>query len=256
VREPTISPSRSRCRFWLNWTFDASYGQKLACRGGPGPSPIGHAELELMTAICMQIGEDRDLVDYPNPLWHPAVKGLRGSFLEYLGQHAERAAALLRLPRRISVPRSACKREHTLLVTVRRGSPGSLSEGMPYRYNLSLHASFDVDEVREYTSRIPGTLIPELLARVEGQTVTSRELLDLRQYLLLECRFLKGCDIIWAPGYLPAELGEDDDDDSATGEGMDTVASAAGGSVAGAGQSAGGRDQRRAQSKRRNPGPR
>jgi hypothetical protein len=70
-----------------------------------------------MIAICLQLSHGIDSGHLPNPLWHPAIKVLRAPFFEYLGKHPERAAALLRQPRRISIPRHASKQQQTILNT-------------------------------------------------------------------------------------------------------------------------------------------
>ena len=44
--------------------------------------------------------------------------------------------------------------------------------------------------------------------------MTSRELGRLRLYLTLECRFLRGCDIVWAPVHAPAVIDDNEEDDA------------------------------------------
>ena len=44
--------------------------------------------------------------------------------------------------------------------------------------------------------------------------MTSWELGRLRLYLTLECRFLRGCDIVWAPVHAPAVIDDDEEDDT------------------------------------------
>ena len=194
--------------------FSASYPE-MAYRGGPGPSPIGHHELELMIAICLQMTNEADNPSnplglsgqLPNPLWHPAIKVLRAPFLEYLGKHPERAAALLRQPRRISIPRHAWKQQQTILNTF------PLVNGRQFLYGRSLHATFDKLDVQHYPCVYPGNLIPALLDRGEGQTVSVWEISRLQCFLTLECRYLKGCDIPWALVDSPADAGGDSDNE-------------------------------------------
>ena len=182
---------------------DISRRGGLFGRGGPGPSPIGHHELELMLSICLQInheGLNRD-GPLPNPLWHPAVKPLRAPFLEYLGKHPERAAALQRQPRRFSIPSHAWKQHYTLLRPLDRN--GRKLHSTP------LAAPFNKGCVGDYTYRY-STRITALLDREEGQTVSIWDISALRSFLALEIRYLKGCDLRWAPVDSPADVGWDD----------------------------------------------
>ena len=162
-----------------------------------------------MIAICLQLSHGRSIESgqLPNPLWHPAIKVLRAPFLEYLGKHPERAAALLRQPRRISIPRHAWKQQQTILNTF------PLVNGRQFLHGRSLHATFDKLDVQHYTCVYPGNLIPALLDRGEGQTVSVWEISRLQCFLTLECRYLKGCDIPWALVDSPADAGGDSDNE-------------------------------------------
>ena len=187
-----------------------------ACRGGPGPSPIGHAELELMVAICELLdSSSRTATEFANPLLHPALQGLRKPLQDYVEQHPERAAALLRQPRRTSIPRVAWRQEYTTIETLRPGF--GLAEGIPLLRRTGLAPTFIVADVQEFTED-ETELIRELLARGEGQAVTRRELGRLRRYLTLECRYLKGCDIAWAHVHGPAVVDSDDDEEDGAGD--------------------------------------
>ena len=190
-----------------------------ACRGGPGPSPIGHAELELMVAVCELLeSTSRTATHFANPLFHPALQGLREPLQDYVEHHPERAAALLRQPRRTSIPRVAWRQEYTTIETLRPGF--GLAEGIPLLRRTALAPTFIVADVQEFTEDEETELIRELLARGEGQPVTSRELGRLRRYLTLECRYLKGCDITWAHAPGPAVMDSDAEEEDDAGEGI------------------------------------
>ena len=166
-----------------------------------------------MVAICLQLeNESRSSTCFANPLYHPALQGLRKPLQDYIEQHPERAAALLRQPRRISIPRLAWRQEFTILDTLQPGY--GLAEGMLLRKSTSFGATFHVADVRQFTGSLATDLIRELLARGEGQPVTRCELGTLRLYLTLECRFLRGCDIVWAPVHAPAVIDDDEEDDT------------------------------------------
>jgi hypothetical protein len=166
-----------------------------------------------MVAICLQLeNESRDSTHFANPLHHPALQGLRKPLQDYVEQHPERAAALLRQPRRISIPRLAWRQEFTILETLQPGY--GLAEGMLLRNSTSFRATFHVADVTQFTCTFATDLIRELLVRGEGQPVTRWELGRLRLYLTLECRYLKGCDIVWAPVRSPAVIDDDEEDDA------------------------------------------
>ena len=91
-----ILPSQERYRgVWCACAFfklaELVFGHCLrrdACRGGPGPSPIGHAELELMVAICDLLeSSSRTATHFANPLFPPALQGLREPLQDYVVQH-------------------------------------------------------------------------------------------------------------------------------------------------------------------------
>jgi hypothetical protein len=83
-----------------------------------------------MVAICELLdSSSRTATEFANPLLHPALQGLRKPLQDYVEQHPERAAALLRQPRRTSIPRLAWRQEYTTIETLRPGF--GLAEGIP-----------------------------------------------------------------------------------------------------------------------------
>ena len=171
-----------------------------------------------MVAVCELLeSTSRTATHFANPLFHPALQGLREPLQDYVEHHPERAAALLRQPRRTSIPRVAWRQEYTTIETLRPGF--GLAEGIPLLRRTALAPTFIVADVQEFTEDEETELIRELLARGEGQAVTRRELGRLRRYLTLECRYLKGCDITWAHAHGPAVMDSDAEEEDA-GEGI------------------------------------
>jgi hypothetical protein len=158
-------------------------------------------------------------------MWHPAIKHLRDPLQIFVAKHPERAAALLRQPRRISIPKRAWRKEMTVLVTVKVGS--GLAEGMLLRSSTTFGAKFQATDTKQYTSSFPGALIPALLARGEGQTVTKWELGRLLLYLTLENRYLKGSNITWAQVPYPAAIDDDEEDDDGSPSSSENMGDAA-----------------------------
>jgi hypothetical protein len=199
----------------------------MAGRGGDGPSPIGHRELELLVAICMQLlgGDDRKpnalAVDagcqggLPNPLWHPAIKPFRQALLKFQAGHPSRAASILARPKR---HKETWNQFDTLLVTWHHylfseqhyakhrdwyAEHGSQipAGGHFFICTQNLTGKFNEWCLQDYTHLLPSCGTPEqLLARGEGQTVSRTELWNAMRFYTLECRFLKGLDVtvIWA----------------------------------------------------------
>ena len=168
-----------------------------------------------MVAICDLLeSSSRTATHFANPLFHPAVQGLREPLQDYVEHHPERAAALLRQPRRTSIPRVAWRQEYTTIETLRPGF--GLAEGIPLLRRTALAPTFIVADVQDFTEdEETEFIIRELLGRGEGQPVTSRELGRLRRYLTLECRYLKGCDIAWAHAHGPAVMDSDAEEEDA-----------------------------------------
>ena len=185
----------------LEEAFDASYVGD-AHRGGEGPSPIGHEELELILAVLLQaetheleIERDPTTLWVANPLLHPAIKDLVGPLREYLRHQPKRVAELERQPRLVSNPRIAWKAHFSAVET------GRLNKrlGEVFLVSADLNPYLDKSDIEYYyVQRWPEA--QKLLAR-RGQRLTLREVSRLRCFLSLELRFLKGCDLVWAaPG--------------------------------------------------------
>ena len=162
-----------------------SSSENAAGRGGPGPSPVGHEELQLMIAALDQTDEPR------NPFRECYLAFLRNPLLEYLAWHPLRVEDLREYPRRESNPPGAW-REHGKVLSVRHEE----GDGRQRTLATSLHLRFNEEDVDEFDNSAL-SVIREALERGEDQPFTERERVTFRLVLASECRFLRGLDIAW-----------------------------------------------------------
>ena len=164
---------------------ERSSSENAAGRGGPGPSPVGHEELQLMIAALDQTDEPR------NPFRECYLAFLRNPLLEYLAWHPLRVEDLLENPRRQSNPPGAWW-EHGKVLSVRHEE----GDGRQRTLATSLHLRFNEEDVDEFDNSAL-SVIREALERGEDQPFTERERVTFRLVLASECRFLRGLDIAW-----------------------------------------------------------
>jgi hypothetical protein len=164
---------------------ESSSNENAAGRGGPGPSPVGHEELQLMIAALEQSDEPR------NPFKEHYLAYLRRPLLKYLSWHPVRAQNLRKHPRRASNPPGAAKENWTVMNVIH-----TQADGLRRTLATSFHLDFDKDDVDAF-SNAPLHVIREALQRGEDQPFTPKELVCFKLILARECRYLKGNDIAW-----------------------------------------------------------
>lgn len=177
-------------------------------RGGLGPSPIDHKDLELFIVISKQLLNGTnglgDNAQLHNPFWHPKIRHLRAAFLEFHAMFPQRAEAIKRQPRVASVPRGLDKRSETILEI---WLPIEGLDGW-FRNSVSLRGNFEANDIDYYTRLLPLSDAPRaLLAQGEGQTVARRDLSRAVHFYALECRYMKGLDVTWDPNAAAEEGG-------------------------------------------------
>ena len=164
---------------------ERSSSENAAGRGGPGPSPVGHEELQLMIAALDQTDEPR------NPFRECYLAYLRKPLLEYLAWHPLRVEDLRENPRRESNPPGAW-REHWRVLNVRHEE----GDGRQRSLATSLHLRFNEEEVDEFDNSALH-VISIALERGEDQPFTEQERVVFRLVLAREIRYLRGLDIAW-----------------------------------------------------------
>jgi hypothetical protein len=188
---PALPSLPSERRYVGCWYVSASVfaerssSENAAGRGGPGPSPVGHEELQLMIAALDQTDEPR------NPFRERYLAYLRNPLLEYLAWHPLRVEDLREYPRRESNPPGAW-REHGKVLSVRHEE----GNGQQRTLATSLHLRFNKEEAYEFASA-PLHVIREALERGGDQPLTEQERVTCRLVLAGECRYLRGLDIAW-----------------------------------------------------------